>query len=314
MLSGLRTHLRRFVASVVREELEEILLRARHVEATDIQLELQRMALRETAEFVANNVPLTCIRFPSKERLLEECVQRAPSEGLVLEFGVFRGESINRLAELMPGRRIFGFDSFEGLPDRWFNSEARTFAVDTGPEVRSNVTLQRGWFRDSLPAFLAAHRGKCAFIHIDCDMYQSTKDVFDRLHDRIGDGTVILFDEFFNYPGWQDHEFKAFKEYVTDRRVCSSSTSVQPSAVRTSTSQAVIKWPCELRRPIRTSHTAPRFMNSNPQVIRDRFVRPAARWLIRGLTGCDLSRQGRGRGQRAARAARNTACSRRIVD
>jgi hypothetical protein len=32
-------------------------------------------------------------------------------------------------------------------------------------------------------------------------------------------GTVILFDEYFNYPNWERHEFKAFQEFVSERHV-----------------------------------------------------------------------------------------------
>jgi hypothetical protein len=31
---------------------------------------------------------------------------------------------------------------------------------------------------------------------------------------RIHAGTVIVFDEYFNYPGWQNHEHKAFLEFL----------------------------------------------------------------------------------------------------
>ncbi len=37
------------------------------------------------------------------------------------------------------------------------------------------------------------------------------------LADGFGPGTVILFDEHFNYPGWRDHEYKAFQEFVASR-------------------------------------------------------------------------------------------------
>jgi hypothetical protein len=30
-------------------------------------------------------------------------------------------------------------------------------------------------------------------------------------------GTVIIFDEFYNYPGWRNHEFKAFNELIEAR-------------------------------------------------------------------------------------------------
>ena len=38
--------------------------------------------------------------------------------------------------------------------------------------------------------------------------------MFELFAPRILPGTVIFFDEFFNYPGWQDGEFKAFIEFV----------------------------------------------------------------------------------------------------
>jgi hypothetical protein len=43
--------------------------------------------------------------------------------------------------------------------------------------------------------------------------------VLDILADRIVAGTVIQFDEYFNYPGWQDGEFKAWSEFVAARHV-----------------------------------------------------------------------------------------------
>ena len=43
--------------------------------------------------------------------------------------------------------------------------------------------------------------------------------MLDILANRIVPGTVIQFDEYFNYPGWQDGEYKAFKEFVESRDV-----------------------------------------------------------------------------------------------
>jgi hypothetical protein len=54
-------------------------------------------------------------------------------------------------------------------------------------------------------------------MHLDCDLYSSTKTVFDLQGDRIVSGTVIQFDEYFNYPGWRTHEYKAFHEFIYDR-------------------------------------------------------------------------------------------------
>ncbi len=52
------------------------------------------------------------------------------------------------------------------------------------------------------------------FLHIDCDIYDSTRVVFEHLENRLVPGSVIVFDEYFNYPGWQQHEFRAFQEFI----------------------------------------------------------------------------------------------------
>ena len=82
------------------------------------------------------------------------------------------------------------------------------------PEVNTNVELIKGWFDKTLPDFLEKHHEKCAFIHIDCDLYSSVKQVFDQLGNRITCGTVIEFDDFFEHPNWKNGESKAFFEYV----------------------------------------------------------------------------------------------------
>ena len=49
-------------------------------------------------------------------------------------------------------------------------------------------------------------------MNVDCDLYSSTKDIFDHVSDRIVPGTVIIFDEYVGIRGWQDYEYKAFQE------------------------------------------------------------------------------------------------------
>ena len=154
-------------------------------------------------------------RFADKDALLRHAVSLAPAEGLVLEFGVFSGHTINLMADTLPGRPIHGFDSFEGLPEGWrpgFGPGA--FALPGPPEVRPGVELVVGWFDRTLPGFLDRNPGPAALVHVDCDLYSSTQTVLAQLRDRIGAGTILVFDEYFNYPGWQQHEFRAFREFT----------------------------------------------------------------------------------------------------
>ena len=167
-----------------------------------------------SAEFVAKNLP-RAPRFPSPDSFLDAMLAQAPAEGLILEFGVFSGHSITRIAQARPGRAVHGFDSFSGLPEFWRNGfDAGTFAMDALPPVPANVSLHPGWFDRTLPAVLDAHPGPIAFLHVDCDLYSSTQTILAQLGGRLRPGTVIAFDEYLNYPGWQQHEHKAFSEFV----------------------------------------------------------------------------------------------------
>ncbi len=135
--------------------------------------------------------------------------------GLFLEFGVYKGKSINFYSQFLPEQKFYGFDSFEGLPEDWWECKRSHFSLDgVLPKVNSNVELIKGWFDDTLPQFLETHKENVAFLHIDSDLYSSAKIIFDNLAPRIKAGTIIIFDEYFNYPNWQQHEFKAFQEFV----------------------------------------------------------------------------------------------------
>jgi hypothetical protein len=70
-----------------------------------------------------------------------------------------------------------------------------------------------------LPEFLRESSDKTAFIHIDCDIYSSTKTIFDNLVKHIVPGTIIIFDEYFGYYEWKQNEFKAFQEFVEKNNV-----------------------------------------------------------------------------------------------
>lgn len=154
--------------------------------------------------------------------LLTHSVRSVPktiADGLWMEFGVFEGKTINHIATQTP-HEIHGFDSFEGLPENWRTGfEKGAFAMDGLPEVADNVVLHKGWFNESIPLWAEKHPGHLAFVHFDADLYSSTKTVFDLLGDRFVVGTVMQFDEYWNYPGWQHGEFKALAEFVEARGV-----------------------------------------------------------------------------------------------
>jgi hypothetical protein len=139
---------------------------------------------------------------------------------LWLEFGVFTGRTINLISSYTL-EDVYGFDSFEGLPEFWRDGfDKGEFNLEgVLPEVNNNVKLIKGWFNDTLPLFLKnIKNSNITLLHIDCDLYSSTKYVLDTCLPYIKPGCFIIFDELVNYDGWDgdNGEFRALKEWVEE--------------------------------------------------------------------------------------------------
>lgn len=140
-------------------------------------------------------------------------------EGWAAEFGVYSGESLNLIAQRVP---VIGFDSFEGLPEDWRPGFPKgTFDLCAPFGVSAGVLPPRamivlGWFADTTPDFPFPPLG---LVHIDCDLYSSTATALDAVTGAIRPGTIIVFDEFHGYPGWEDHEVKAWEAFCHRHQV-----------------------------------------------------------------------------------------------
>lgn len=102
--------------------------------------------------------------------LLSRAMSLKKNDGLVLEFGVASGRTINHIASLTEDK-IFEFDVFSGLPEDWRTGFVKGTFAQTPPEVRKNVELIIGLFEKSIPLFLPrfGHQD-IALLHIDCDL------------------------------------------------------------------------------------------------------------------------------------------------
>lgn len=152
--------------------------------------------------------------------VLARALAAAPEQGQVLEFGVFTGLSIRFIAGRVRDT-VHGFDSFEGLPEAWKADEAAGSYSSHGklPRVPDNVVLHPGWFADTLPEFFAAHRAPVRLMHVDCDLYGSTATVLQNAAPCIVPGTIVVFDEYAGYPGYEQHEFRAWREFAARRHM-----------------------------------------------------------------------------------------------
>jgi len=160
---------------------------------------------------------------------LEYALSNVEIEGNILEFGVYKGATINIISKYFHKNIVWGFDSFEGLPEDWITNNKKVlyskghFKVTDLPVVSHNVRLIKGWFDQTLPNWIKENNNDIKFIHIDCDLYSSTKTVLTQLDNFIKPGTVIVFDELFSwrkpykeYPCWDKGEYKAIVEWITE--------------------------------------------------------------------------------------------------
>jgi hypothetical protein len=162
----------------------------------------------------------------SRKKHLEYSLEQTSLQGSVLEFGVFEGTTINIISEYFANRSVWGFDSFEGLPEDWITDNKKLrwpkghFKVDNLPIVNKNVKLVKGWFDETLSKWINDHKDPISFLHIDCDLYSSTNTILTLLNPFIKKGTIIVFDELYHwskpkkYTAWKDGEYKALAQWL----------------------------------------------------------------------------------------------------
>jgi hypothetical protein len=148
------------------------------------------------------------------------------------EFGVFRGHTT---IEAWKASRRHGlsdmhfwlFDSFQGLPEvagedaggpfqtaefsfgqKEYEDNLRRSGIDP-----SRVRIVPGFFSETLQG-LGTDR-KFSVVWIDCDLYESTVPVLEWLSDKLVDGAVVCFDDWFTFKGKADKgEQRATAEWL----------------------------------------------------------------------------------------------------
>lgn len=164
--------------------------------------------------FRAHDFPRTPL-YASRYELYTALARRiADEQVLYLEFGVFQGASLRAWSQLLrnPLSELHGFDSFQGLPEGWnaYNPQGKFDIQGAIPRFDDHrVVLHTGWFHETLPGF-ALPQCERLLVHIDADLYSSTKYVLETLKDSIRPGTILLFDEFYDHM----NELRAFSELL----------------------------------------------------------------------------------------------------
>ena len=167
----------------------------------------------------------TSILVPERKNVWDYAIKKSLSnyenENLYLEFGVFKGKSINYAAKKLVDIKIYGFDSFEGLKEDWVgaSSFAGRFSLNGKiPKLEPNVSVIKGWVQDTISKFLDENKSKkINYVHFDLDTYNSTKFVLEKIKPHLKNKCIIVFDELYNYPAWRYGEYKALTEVLDEK-------------------------------------------------------------------------------------------------
>lgn len=140
------------------------------------------------------------------------------NEMCYIEFGVFEGHAFkwwlnnNKNAD----SHFFGFDTFEGLPEKWGFYKAGDMHANIPQVDDERAHFIKGLFQDTLNKFIDDNREilnkeRTCVYHFDADLYSSTLFSLTQIYPLLKKGDIIIFDEF-NVPL---HEFKAYLEFTS---------------------------------------------------------------------------------------------------
>jgi len=173
-------------------------------------------------------------------------------EGDYLEFGVWKGDSMVEAYRAIHGERsqvekygssdpgfqhwlknpprFFAFDSFEGLPqgagERMVDYQPGSYSASEslfrGNISSKGVDLNRvisvpGFYDKSLTADVKKKHNlkRAAMVMIDCDLYESTAPVMEFLTDIVGQGTILIFHDWYRFKGSPEQgEQRACREWL----------------------------------------------------------------------------------------------------
>jgi hypothetical protein len=166
-------------------------------------------------------------------RLLEEVLSLP---GDVAECGVWHGSALIPtglfVRQRARGKRVLGFDSFEGLDE----TVARDVELGGGDDYRKTVggfsntsydyvdervrkfgagdtvTLVQGYFNNTLHRYADS---QFCFVHLDCVIYESYRECLEFFYPRMAKGGIILLDEY-NDPPWPGCTL-AVDEFLADK-------------------------------------------------------------------------------------------------
>ena len=220
----------RYIYEKIKTFFVKILLTSFRYHNVDFESFLINKSHEKTYEILYEELSTSLI-FVNKFEFWDYCIndvidnnQMNIENKLILEFGVGAGNSINYFANKLDKKnlKIYGFDTFFGNPEIWPGTDnvvGDSNQLGKIPKnLRFNVEIIKGKIEDTLDPFFKENNKQIALIHIDVNIFSTSKHILEKIKPRIVPGTIIIFDELVNYPFWWiNGEYKALKEVLNDK-------------------------------------------------------------------------------------------------
>jgi hypothetical protein len=151
----------------------------------------------------------------TEEELLAyaEVARQVEVEGDIVECGVYMGDTLMTIAQTLPGRRVWAYDSFAGFPAGTPGKDddvalGLVGAVAGDPTVvrskvephASELIIREGWFEETLAPYERVPE-RIAFLSLDCDLYASVKLALEALAPHVVPGGIITLDDWSTFIG-----------------------------------------------------------------------------------------------------------------
>ncbi len=203
--------------------------------------------------------PYTMVSYQRLSNVYElaKSIEENKAEGDFVECGVWKGGCVAVMAYVAKKaeskRKIWLFDSFEGLPEPTKEDGATAFSYSgnksdgnlktidkcVGPleDVKKilfeilkidskNIVIEKGWFQDTLP-LVKAKIGKISILRLDGDWYESTKCCLDNLYDSVIMGGYIILDDYGHWEGAR----KALDEFFVGKQISPNLVKIDDTGI-----------------------------------------------------------------------------------
>ena len=140
--------------------------------------------------------------------------------GEIAEVGTFNGASAKLIADIKGDKKLFIFDSFEGLPEpqaidskKFYKGQFKSDYSEVKQYLSPfpKVYIFKGYFPQENSEAISDQ--KFSFVHLDIDLYEPTRDCLNYFYPKMSKGGCIISHDYCGGEG----VLKAFHEFFEDK-------------------------------------------------------------------------------------------------